>query len=360
MDAALLLRLTEAGLFCEAGGFFVDPWLPVDRAIISHAHSDHARTGSSRYLTTNDGETVLRTRLGPDATIDTVAYGQTLDLNGVHISLHPAGHILGSAQIRLEHRGLVCVVSGDYKLEPDTTCASFEPLKCHRFVTESTFGLPIYRWAPQSDTFASVNDWWRASRDVGKACLLFGYALGKAQRLLAGLDHEIGPIVCHGAVERFNQAYREAGVRLPPTSYSGSFQRGTDWAGAMILAPPSAQGSPWVRRFGAATTGFASGWMQIRGTRRRKAVDRGFVLSDHADWPGLLAAVEATGADHVYVTHGYSAVLARWLKERGIEATVVPTLFEGERDEPASAEDEALAATTEGSKSEAREPPPLE
>lgn len=326
-----LIRLTEAGFYCPAGDFYVDPWQPVARAVVTHAHSDHARWGSGAYLAARDGEGVLRARVGPDAHIQTLAYGETLQLNGVDLSLHPAGHILGSAQVRVAHRGQVWCLSGDYKTGgEDPTCAPFEPVRCHTFVTEATFALPIYRWRPQHEVFAEINSWWRANQAAGRASLLLGYALGKAQHLLAGLDPSIGPILCHGAVERLNAEYRAAGINLPPTDYSGAPGRGFDWSRAMIVAPPSAHGTPWTRRFGDVSAAFASGWMAIRGTRRRRAVDRGFVLSDHADWPGLLAAVAATGCERVWVTHGYTAVLARHLQERGYDAFAVPTRFEGE------------------------------
>ncbi len=335
VNNSTLLQLTENGLYCAAGDFHIDPWQPVDRAVVTHAHSDHARWGCAHYLTTRAGEPVLRARLGPDADIRAVGYGETVTLNGVQVALHPAGHILGSAQVRMEHRGEVWVVSGDYKVEADATCAPFEPVRCHTFVTESTFGLPIYRWAAEAAVFAEVNAWWRANREEGRASLLFAYALGKAQRLVAGLDAGIGPIFTHGAVEKLNAAYRAAGVRLPETRHAGSVPRGTSWDGALVVAPPSAHGTAWARKFGAASTGFASGWMQVRGTRRRQAVDRGFVLSDHADWPGLLGAIRATGAGRVWVTHGYTAVLVRWLQEHGLDAEAVPTRFEGERGDAA-------------------------
>lgn len=334
-----LLKLTDSGLYCEPGGFFVDPWKPVHRAIVTHAHSDHASRGCGRYLTSNDGRHVLTARMLPDANIDAIPYGQTLTINDVTVSLHPAGHILGSAQVRIEHRGRVVVASGDYKVEPDRTCAPFEPVKCHVFLTESTFGLPIYRWRPDSEIAANINDWWRSNRDSGKSSMIFGYALGKAQRILSALDPSIGPIYVHGAVARLVQAYRETGVDLPPTEYANAIAKGPGWAGAMIVAPPSAHATPWARKFGPSSTAMASGWMTIRGTRRRKSVDRGFILSDHADWEGLLGAIEATGAETVWVTHGYSSVLARHLAEKGIDARVVATRYEGERD--ASVEEEA-------------------
>ena len=328
-----LLRLAERGLYCEAGDFYIDPWQPVQRAVITHAHGDHARWGSDRYLSSREGAAVLRTRLGPGATIRAVDYGEAIDVNGVRVSLHPAGHILGSAQVRVEHHGEVWVASGDYKTQPDPTCSPFELVRCHTFITESTFGLPIYRWPPDSEVFDAMRAWWRSNRDHGRASLLFGYALGKAQRLLAGLaGADVGPIYTHGAVERLNRDYRHTGVRLADTRYASEMPRGHDFAGSLIVAPPSAAGSLWVRRFGTISTGFASGWMRVRGARRRRAVDRGFVLSDHVDWPSLLATIEATGAERVWVTHGTREPLVRWLSERGVDARAVASQWKGEED----------------------------
>lgn len=327
-----MFRVTDCGLYCESGDFYVDPWGPVPRAVVTHAHSDHARLGSERYLTAAPGEHLLRARLGDGARIESVPYGQTLTLNGVRVSLHPAGHILGSAQVRAEHRGEVWVVSGDYKVEPDPTCAPFEPVPCHTFITESTFGLPIFRWQPESGLAGDINSWWQSNQQRGKASVLFGHPLGKAQRLLALLDPTIGPIFTHGAVENLNTAYRAEGVTLPETTLATAADV-PNWSKAMIVAPPNCNGSPWLRRFGAISTGFASGWMRIRGARRRRSVDRGFVLSDHADWPGLLSAIEATGAEQVLVTHGYRSAMVRWLESKGLEAVALETRFEGERDE---------------------------
>lgn len=340
-----LLQLTARGLYCSAGDFFVDPWEPVDRAVITHAHADHARAGSGAYLAARAGEAVLRLRLGPGAAIQTAAFGENIHLLRAKVSLHPAGHILGSAQVRIEVGGQVWVVSGDYKVEPDATCTPFEPVPCHTFVTESTFGLPIYRWPREADVFQDIRAWWQANRAENRVSLLFAYALGKSQRLLAGLGDAEGAIFTHGAVEKMTQAYRAAGIALPQTTHVGVADKGRSWAGALVVAPPLAKGTPWVRRFGNAATGFLSGWMQVRGFRRRRAIDRGFVLSDHADWPGLLAAIRATGAQSIWVTHGYSDVLARWLREHGLDARTVTTRFEGERDD--APDDE----TTEGASS---------
>jgi putative mRNA 3-end processing factor len=337
-----LLRATDRGLYCEAGDFHIDPWAAVDRAVVTHAHGDHVAWGCRAYLTASPGVGILRRRLEPEARIRGAAYGATVDVNGVRVSLHPAGHILGSAQVRVEHRGEVWVVSGDYKTDPDPTCTPFETVRCHTFVTECTFGLPVYRWRETRAVFDDIHAWWRANQAAAKASLLYGYALGKAQRLIAGLDPAVGPILTHGAVERMTAAYREAGVVLPPTTYVATSDRAT-WKRAIVIAPPSVDGSTWARRFGAQSTAFASGWMAIRGTRRRRAVDRGFAISDHVDWPSLLAAIDATGAERVWATHGYTGVLVRWLRERGVEAQAIETRYEGEREDAADAADEAPA-----------------
>lgn len=334
-----LLQLTPSGLYCSAGNFYIDPWAGVDRAIVTHAHADHARFGSHRYLTVRSGEFVLRARLGDEANIETVEYGEPITINRVRVSLHPAGHILGSAQVRVEHGGEVWVVSGDYKVEHDPTCEAFEALPCHTFVTEATFALPVFRWNPQKQIFDAIHEWWQRNQRAGKASVLFGYALGKAQRVLGGLNPEAGPIFTHGAVERLNAAYRAVGVFLPDAAPVAVQPRDTDWSQAIILAPPSANGSPWMRRFGAASTGFVSGWMQIRGLRRRRTVDRGFTLSDHADWPGLLSTIQQTGAERIYVTHGYTAPLTRWLREHGHDAYALNTRFEGEQDDGGAEDD---------------------
>jgi putative mRNA 3-end processing factor len=325
-----LLQVTERGLYCAAGDFYIDPWQPVTRAVITHAHADHARTGSQRYLTSPTGAPLLRLRLGAGAQIVSQPFGKPLHLNGVRLSLHPAGHLLGSAQIRVEHRGEVWVVSGDYKTEVDATCEPFELVSCHTFITESTFGLPIFRWRPQAQIFTEINQWWRQNQAQGRTSILFGYALGKAQRLLAGVDATLGPILIHGAVHRFVHAYRRAGVDQPVTLYADN-EAARHRGQALVIAPPSAAGSAgWLQKFGPSSLAFASGWMQIRGTRRRRAVDRGFVLSDHADWDGLLATIQATGAQRIGVTHGYTNALVRYLSEQGMDAFIMPTRFEGE------------------------------
>ena len=330
---APLIQLTEAGLYCEAGGFFIDPWRPVPRAVVTHAHSDHATAGCEAYLSAETGRALLEARIGPELPAEYFSYGEARTVGDVRLSLHPAGHVLGSSQLRVEHRGEVWVASGDYKLGADPTCAAFEPVRCHTFITEATFGLPIYRWPAQTLVMEQITDWWRRSQNEGRASVVFAYALGKAQRLLAALGDGVGPIYCHGAVERMNEIYRGSGIPLPETPNPAEQPRGTDWSKALIVAPPSANGTPWLRRFGDLSTAFVSGWMLVRGARRRRAVDRGFALSDHADWPGLLEGIRATGAERVLATHGSSGALVRYLREQGYEADALPTRFVGEQEE---------------------------
>jgi putative mRNA 3-end processing factor len=345
-----LVVLRPQGLYCPPGDFYIDPWRPVDRAVITHAHADHARMGHVHYLASAAGEGVLRQRMG-EIDLQTLPYGEAIDHFGVRLSLHPAGHVLGSAQVRLEHRGRVWVASGDYFLagahddprEANATCTPFEPVRCDCFITESTFGLPIYRWAPQREVFADIDRWWAANAEAGRASLLLGYSFGKAQRILAGVDAGIGPIVVHGAVEPLNRAYRAAGVALPPTRLVTEVADKASLKRALVIAPPSVQNAVWTRRFGEHSDAFASGWMQLRGARRRRSVDRGFVLSDHADWPGLQRAIGATGAERVIVTHGYESVMVRWLTEQGLEAGAFTTEYGDDQEDKEEAREEAAA-----------------
>jgi len=325
MAQDLIVQRPE-GLYCPPGDFYIDPWRPVARAVITHAHSDHARFGHAHYLASAPSEGVLRARLG-DINLQPLAYGERIVQNGVTVSLHPAGHVLGSAQVRVEHGGQVWVASGDYKVAPDRTCVPFEPVKCDVFITESTFGLPIYRWCEDDELFAQVNAWWARNAGHNRASVLTCYSFGKAQRVLSGVDPSIGPIVVHGAVDPLNRAYREAGVDLPDTQSVLHVAR-NDIKRSLVICPPSAAASPWMRRFGAdAQVAFASGWMQVRGNRRRGGYDRGFVLSDHADWPGLLKAIDATQAQRVIVTHGSSGAMVRYLMERGLQAEAFETEY---------------------------------
>ncbi len=327
--ATPVLTLTDRGLYCAAGDFFVDPWRPVDRALITHAHADHARPGHRRYLCTDACMPVMRHRLG-DIACETVRYGETRRIGDALVSFHPAGHVPGSAQIRVEVGGEVWVVSGDYKTEPDGLCEAFAPVRCHTFISECTFGLPVFRWQPQAVVAEQINGWWAANAAEGRVSLLAAYSLGKAQRLLHLLDPAIGPILTHAAVENTNAVLRAQGLGLPDTiRITPDLDRKAN-PGALIVAPPAVLGSPWARRFGPLSTGFASGWMQMRGVRRRRAADRGFVISDHADWAGLLEAIKATGAETLYLTHGYTEIFTRYLRESGHDAHVLATEYGGE------------------------------
>ena len=329
MTRAPLLEATDRGLYCAAGDFHIDPWRPVDRALITHGHADHASWGHGRYLATEAAAPVLRHRLG-DITVETVPYGATRRIGGATVSFHPAGHVPGSAQIRVEAGGEVWVASGDYKRADDGLSDAFEPVRCHTFITECTFGLPVFHWRPQSEIAAQINGWWSACAAEGRTAMLGAYSLGKAQRLLRMLDPDIGPIICHGAIENTNAVLRDQGIALPDTLRSTREMSSKTHPGALVMAPPSAIGSTWSRRFGPLSTGYASGWMALRGVRRRRAADRGFVISDHADWDALNATIAETGAERVFVTHGYTEVFRQWLETRGYEAHILRTEFTGE------------------------------
>jgi putative mRNA 3-end processing factor len=323
-----LIEMTAAGLYCRAGDFHIDPWRPVPCAVLTHAHADHARAGSARYIAASEGLELLRLRLGSLAPIEGRAYGERFDLGSARVSLHPAGHILGSAQVRIEADGEVWVVTGDYKRDPDPTCAPFEPVRCDVLVTEATFALPVYRWPPAERVALEVLAWWDACVRERIPAVLCCYALGKAQRLLAELARLTDrPVHLHGAMAALVDAYRQAGVPMLPTRPVSDAPRGRDFAGELILAPPSAAGTPWMRRFRDASLGFASGWMQVRGHRRRRGYDLGFVLSDHADWPGLLATVHDSGARRVLAMHGDADAFVRHLRESGIDAAALRSDF---------------------------------
>lgn len=323
-----LLTLSPQGLFCPAGGFHIDPWRPVPRALVTHGHADHARPGMAAYLTTPQALPVIRHRLGP-ITAETLPYGQRRAINGVTVSFHPAGHVPGSAQIRVEHRGEVWVVSGDYKTEADGLAEAFEPVRCHSFITECTFGLPVFRWRPQPEVIAEIATWWAANAAAGKTSLLAAYSFGKAQRLLAALP-PLGPILTHGAVEDVTQILRAQGYPLRTTTRVTAETSARTHPGALVLAPPSALATPWTRRFERAEAAMASGWMAVRGIRRRRGLGTGFALSDHADWDGLLDAIRATGASRVRATHGYTDPFARHLRDLGLQADSLQTEFSGD------------------------------
>lgn len=324
-----VLTFTDRGIYCPAGDFYIDPWQPVDRALVTHGHSDHARPGMGHYLATTGTAPVMRHRLG-EIVLDTIGYGETRQIAGAKVSFHPAGHVPGSAQIRVEVKGEVWVVSGDYKTVADGLSEPFEAVGCHTFITECTFGLPIFKWTPQDVLTGQINDWWAANAAAGRTSILGAYALGKAQRLLATINPDIGPILTHGAIENTNEVLRNQGVTLPHTIHATAEITAKTHPGALVLATPSALGTTWARRFGPASTAFASGWMALRGVRRRRAADRGFIVSDHADWDGLNAAIKVTGATKVFATHGYTTAFQRWLTEQGYDAHVVSTDYQGE------------------------------
>lgn len=324
-----VLLFTPEGIYCPSGDFYIDPWRKVDRALITHGHSDHARRGMGRYLATDDALPVLRHRLGK-IEAEGIAYGVPRRIGGATVSFHPAGHVPGSAQIRVEVGGEIWVASGDYKVVDDGLSPPFEPVRCHHFITESTFGLPVFRWEPQKVIAAQVNSWWRTCAAAGKTAVLGAYSLGKAQRLMSMLDPDIGPILCHAAIESTNAVMRAQGITLPDTVLANKDVSAKTHGGAIVLAPPSALGATWTKRFGPQESAFASGWMTMRGVRRRRSGDRGFVISDHADWAGLLWAIKETGAENIYVTHGYTDIFTRYLNENGWAAQVVTTQFEGE------------------------------
>ena len=331
-----MMEVTDAGLYCAAGDFWVDPWKPVPRAVITHAHSDHARTGSAQYYSSVTSAPLLYHRLGATTNVQTMAWSERKTFGDVVVSLHPAGHILGSAQVRIEGPDGVWVVSGDYKRNPDLSCEPFEVVPCDTFITEATFALPVYRWPDTHDVCREIYDWWMTCRRQGRPAILFCYALGKAQRILAGLTEFTRETVwLHGAVTTLTELYREANIDMLPTRAVSDAEKKTTFAGDLILAPPSAQGSAWMKRFARAETGFASGWMTLRGVRRRKGYDRGFVVSDHADWNDLIRTVRETGASRVLATHGNTSVLVRYLRELGVDAQPLQTRFSGEEGDDA-------------------------
>ena len=332
-----LIEFTDKGLFCRAGNFYVDPWAPVERAVITHAHSDHAKWGSKFYLCHTHSKPLLQARLG-DNFYETVQWNEVKYFNGVKISLHPAGHMIGSSQVRVEHGNEVWVVSGDYKVEDDGISGSFEPIRCNVFITESTFGLPIYCWKKQDKIFDDIREWILANKALNKTSVLVAYSLGKAQRILKALEHFEETIYMHGATYNMHQSLLNYGFPLPSVKAERiTFETSKEkLRNAIVIAPPGAESSPWMKRFFPYAVGVCSGWMQVRGNVRRRNVDGGFALSDHADWNGLLYAVKETGAEKVFVTHGFQSVFSRYLNEIGIWSAEVKTEYGDEGEEEAA------------------------
>lgn len=325
-----LLEFTDNGIFCEKAGIFIDPWSPVEKAFITHAHSDHLIWGCRRYLAHRDSVPIIKHRLQVDTNVFSTEYGDRTTINGVNFSFHPAGHIPGSSQIRVEYQGEVWVASGDYKVEVDGVSIPFEPVRCHTFITESTFGLPIFSWPSQDVIIRNIEAWWKSNQQNGVTSILFAYALGKAQRILANLNSSIGPIYAHGAVETITALLHSQLKTIPLISRVPVIFSREQMEAALVIAPPSALHSPWLKKFRPYSTAAASGWMAIRGMKRRRRIDVGFIMSDHADFVGLGDAIKSTGAEKVLVTHGYTASFARWLREKGYDAHDVKTEYKGE------------------------------
>lgn len=333
-----LIEFRSEGLYIPPADVYIDPWRPVAKAMITHGHSDHARYGSKQYISTRSALPVIKHRLGSHINIRGVEYGESISINGVKFSFHPAGHIIGSAQIRVEYRGEVWVASGDYKVTDDGVSEAFEPIRCHAFITESTFGLPVFTWQSQEAVIDEINTWWSGNQEEGKVSLISAYSLGKAQRIINNVDHSIGKVYTHGAVENVNEVIRRQGVPLKDTIRVVQGQKHKEYQGALVIAPGSAIDSSWSKKFKAHSTGVASGWMAMRGNRRRRSADRGFVLSDHADWDGLLSAIKETGAEKVFVTHGYTEIFSKYLRSIGLDSAVVSTEYTGETVEEVASE----------------------
>ena len=329
MNKKGLLVHTALGLYCPKADVYLDPWKPVKKAILSHGHADHARWGSSSYLCTPTAAPVIKYRLG-DINLETLPFGEEKLINGVSFSFHPAGHILGSAQIKVSYKGEMVVFSGDYKTANDGFSEAFEPVKCHTFITESTFGLPVYHWQDQKWVFNEMEEWCKNNRNNGQLSILYGYSLGKAQRILQGLPESVGPIFTHSTIEAVLNVMRNQGVSLKNTIPVNEHLTRGELLSGVIIAPPAVQNSNWLKKFEPIRNGVVSGWMALRGARRRRNADKGFVLSDHADWEGLNEAISLTGAENVFVTHGYTDILSKWLIDKGLNAHPLETNFEGD------------------------------
>lgn len=326
-----LLAFNPNGIYCAAADVYLDPWRKVDKAIISHGHADHSRWGNKKYIAHHNTIPIMKHRLG-EIDVDGKAYGETFTINNVKFSLHPAGHVIGSSQIRVEHKGEVWVFTGDYKDEVDGVCTPFEPVKCDTFITECTFGLPAFKWKPQAEVMSDINQWWAENKAEGRTSVLFGYSLGKAQRLLKHLNPDLGKIYTHGAIENMTEVLREI-VDFPETTRVTRETTKKELNGNLVLAPPSAHGGTWIRKMVPYVTASASGWMTFRGARRRRAIDKGFVMSDHCDWDGLLNSIKATGCEKVICTHGYTDIFSKYLREIGYDARTEATQYEGESDD---------------------------
>ena len=341
-----LVSFTDKGLYCEKGNFYIDPWRPVDKAIITHAHGDHARFGSKNYLCHTFTKPILRLRLGEN-NYQTLQWNEPVFINGIKVSLHPAGHIIGSSQVRIECNGEVWVISGDYKTEDDGLSGKFEPLICNTFITESTFGLPIYKWKPQQLIYDNIINWISKNKENGKTSLLLAYSLGKAQRVLQAIKETAQTIYAHGAVFNMQQMLIDNGWKLTTVERITPDTPKELLKGTVVVAPPSADGTPWMKKFHPYSVGICSGWMQVRGNIRRRNADAGFALSDHADWDGLLQTIKATEAERLFVTHGFQSAFSRYCNEENIAISAEVKTQYGSEDEEANSEQSEPIKETE-------------
>lgn len=326
------IKFTSKGIYCVPGKFYLDPWKPVDLAVISHGHGDHARWGMKKYLCHHFSKSILKHRIGADINIESVDYGEMLNVNGVKLSFHPAGHIIGSAQIRMEWKGYVIVFSGDYKVQNDGISTPFELVKCNEFITESTFGLPIYNWLEPQEYREQMKSWVERNREDGKTSVFIGYSLGKAQRIMKSVE-DCGKIFVHSSIAKLNEAMESLGIQLPEYELVDFYENAKKTQGEIVVVPPALLDSNVIKKIPNRATAICSGWMQVRGSRRWRSADAGFAISDHADWNGLLETVKATEAEKVWVTHGQTEVFSRYLSEIGINAEPVKTIFGDEETE---------------------------
>ncbi|MHA4895527.1 ligase-associated DNA damage response exonuclease [Pedobacter sp. PWIIR3] len=326
-----LIKFTGKGIYCKQGDFYIDPWQPVNLAVTTHGHADHVKWGNKAYLCHELTKPILNQRLGFDLNIETLPYNKEISINGVKVSLFPAGHVIGSSQVRLEYKGQVCVISGDYKVEYDGISTAFEPVRCHTFVSESTFGLPIYKWQPQELIFDQIKSWISENHDKNKTSVLVAYSLGKAQRLIKGLGG-FGDIYVHNSIANLNEGFIKAGVSLPDTIRITAETKKDELQKGIVIVPPALAEGRWIKNLINGATGVCSGWMQVRASRRWRSADAGFALSDHADWPGLISAIKETQAQKVYVTHGFTATFSKYLNEIGIASEEVKTQYGSEDD----------------------------
>lgn len=330
-----LLSFTGKGIYCKQGDFYIDPWKPVNLAVTTHGHADHVRFGNNHYLCHEHTKPILKQRISPDLSIQTLGYKEEITINGVKLSLFPAGHVIGSAQIRLEYKGEIAVVSGDYKVEFDGISTAFEPVKCHTFISESTFGLPIYNWQKQEIIFSQIKNWLSSNQKKNKTSILIAYSLGKAQRLIQNLQ-DTGPIYVHNSIANLNDAFKSSGINIPTTIRITPEINKEQLQQGIVIVPPALADGKWIKSLTNPAIGICSGWMQVRAGRRWRAADAGFALSDHADWQGLLSAIKATEAEKVLVTHGFTASFSKYLEEIGIPSEEVKTQYGVDEEEEIS------------------------